>query len=196
MSNFLTAFLPLFIAIDVIGILPTFLSMTNGSDLAERRRVVLQAIATSFAVGIVFVFSGQYLFRFLGISMADFKVAGGFLLFLFSIKDLTTSEAERKEIKDPHLGIVPIGMPLIAGPGVLTSMLLLSPSLGQGAVVGAFVVNILIVLVVFWYSNVVIRVVGEAAAKAVGKLFAIFLAAIGVMMIRNGIFDYIALLNQ
>lgn len=195
MSNFLTAFLPMFIAIDVIGILPTFLSMTSDSEIEERRKIVLQAIVTSFAVGILFVLTGQYLFKFLGISMADFKVAGGILLFLFSLKELTGGEAERKQFKDPHLGIVPIGMPLIAGPGVLTSMLLLAPSLGQTVVLSAFIVNILIVLAVFWYSNYIIKVVGEAAAKAVGKLFAIFLGAIGVMMIRNGFFEYIEMIK-
>lgn len=193
MSNFLTAFLPLFIAIDVIGILPTFLTMTDGSAIQERRKVVVQAVITSLCVGALFVLAGKYIFNFLGISMSDFKVAGGVLLFLFSVKDLTVTEGERKQIKDPHLGIVPIGMPLIAGPGVLTSMLLMVPSQGETIVLGAYVINILLVLAVFWYSNFVIKVVGEALAKAIGKLFAIFLGAIGVMMIRNGFFEYIQL---
>ncbi len=196
MDNFLTAFLPMFIAIDVVGILPTFLNMTDGTAVEERRKIVLQAILTAFCVGVLFVFTGQYLFNFLGITMADFKVAGGILLFLFSVKDLTSGEMERRQIKDPHLGIVPIGMPLIAGPGVLTSMLLLSPSLGEGMVLSAFIINILIVLAVFWYSNFIIKVIGEAAAKATGKLFAIFLGAIGVMMIRSGIFEYFNLVVQ
>lgn len=192
MSNFVTAFLPLFIAIDVIGILPTFLNMTNGVAIEEKRKIVLQAVVTSLAVGALFVLVGKYIFSFLGISMSDFKVAGGALLFLFSVKDLTVSDGERKEqAVDPHLGIVPIGMPLIAGPGVLTSMLLMVPSQGEGLVLSAYVINILLVLAVFWYSNYVIRFIGEALAKAIGKLFAIFLGAIGVMMIRNGFFEYI-----
>lgn len=195
MNNFITAFLPLFIAIDVIGILPAFISMTDGTELQAKRKVVLQAVVTSLAVGILFVLAGQYIFNFLGISMSDFKVAGGVLLFLFSVKDLTVSEGERKQILDPHLGIVPIGMPLIAGPGVLTSMLLMVPSQGQGLVIGAYAINILLVLAVFWYSHFIIKFIGEATAKAVGKLFAIFLGAIGVMMIRNGFFEYYKMLS-
>lgn len=190
MNNFVTVFLPLFIAIDVIGILPTFMSMTGGSALEERRKLVIQAVITSLLVGALFVLVGKSIFSFLGISMSDFKVAGGVLLFLFSVKDLTVSEGERKAIIDPHLGIVPIGMPLIAGPGVLTSMLLMVDVQGSTMVLGAYAFNILIVLAVFWYSNYIIKFIGEATAKAIGKLFAIFLGAIGVMMIRNGMMEY------
>ncbi|MFK8137082.1 MAG: MarC family protein [Bdellovibrionales bacterium] len=191
MSTFFVAFLPLFIAIDAIGILPTFLNMTAGNDQKERRKIVKNATVTALLIGVTFVFVGKYLFQFLGISMSDFKVAGGSLLFLFAIKDLTFSEGERKGTNDPHVGIVPIGMPLIAGPGVLTSMLLLVPTQGEALVVSAYLVNILIVFTVFWFSNHIIKLMGEAAAMAIGKLFAIFLGAIGVMMIRSGVTEYI-----
>lgn len=110
-------------AFDALGTLPVFVSLTLEMAPLERRKVVRQSILTAFLVSIGFLMVGQSVFAFLGILVSDFKVAGGILLFILAVVDLIFPEKTRTFPKET-LGVVPIGIPLIVGPAVLTFLLM------------------------------------------------------------------------
>jgi len=194
LNKIFTAFIPLFFAIDVIGILPIFSAMTRDVLVDRRRDIVKQAAITAFLISTGFIFLGKGVFRFLGITIPDFKIAGGILLLIFSINDLLFAQKTRRRTDALHtMGVVPIGMPLIIGPAVLTTLLLSVGTNGYNATLIALLLNIFIVWAVFYYSDFVIKIVGEASATAIGKVFSLLLAAIAVEMIRLGLTDIIGL---
>lgn len=186
MSAFILSFLPLFFAIDVVGVLPVFIALTVGMSRAEKRRVIRDACVTGVSVAVGFVFAGEAIFGVLGVTTADFRIAGGILLLVFAVQDLILSGKPRRATS-PTLGVVPLGMPLIVGPGVLTTSLLLVGQHGHAATLGAFFANMLIVLVVLAASDRILRLITPAGAAAAAKIASLFLAAIGVMMLRIGI---------
>lgn len=191
MEVFIAAFLPLFVAIDAPGILPTFLSVTGDVSQIQRRRIVNQATVTAFLISVFFIFLGKIVFKFLGISISDFKIAGGSLLLVFAVYDVLFDTGDRRKAgtEDSTLGVVPIGTPLIIGPAALTTMLLLSDSVGYFWTMVSLVLNIAIVWGFFYFSDRIIKIITKPGAIAIGKIFAIFLCAIGVMLIRSGVME-------
>ena len=188
MDKFLAAFMPLFFAIDAIGILPAFMSVTGDISIMQRRKVVNQAAVTAFGVSVFFIFFGKAIFKLLGITVYDFKIAGGMLLLVISIYDvLFDTTSRRKAGGDDTIGIVPIGTPLIIGPGALTTLLLLVDTTGYTWTMVSLVINVAFVWIFFWFSDKLIKVITKPGAIAVGKVFALFLAAIAVMLIRSGV---------
>ncbi|MFB3887741.1 MAG: MarC family protein [Thermodesulfobacteriota bacterium] len=182
-------FIPLFVAFDALGILPIFVSLTSEMTTSERKRVVRQSTLTGFFVGIGFLAVGESVFGLLGITISDFKVAGGILLFIIAVVDLIFPERTRTFPKET-LGVVPIGIPLIVGPGVLTTLLISGQTYGYTATVLCFVLNLLIVWLIFAHSHRFLQVLKDGGTKGLGKVFALLLAAFGMMMIRTGILGW------
>ena len=193
MTEFLLCFVPLFVAVDAIGILPMFLSLTEGLNAARLRRVVLQSVVTAMIVALAFLAIGKIVMQFIGVTVNDFAIAGGALLFVISLSDLLTAEKGRRDVDPDSLGPVPIGVPLIVGPAVLTTTILLVDRFGPGLTAAATVANILIAGLVLWLSQPINRLLGKSGAKTASKIASLVLAAIGVMMIRTGV---LALITQ
>lgn len=183
-------FIPFFVAIDPFGILPVFFSLTSDIEERDRRRVIRQSLLTAFLAGTGFLAAGRSVFRLLGISVADFQVAGGILLFILAIIDLIFPERTRTFPKET-LGVVPIGIPLIVGPGALTLILISAPTYGYIPTLLGFVLNLLIVGLVFSYSSQFMGVLKEGGAKGIAKIFALLLAAFAMMMIRTGVTQWL-----
>ena len=190
MENFWLCFVPLFVAVDAVGVLPLFLSLTEGIERPRLRRIILQSLFTGTGVAVVFVMIGKAVFRLLGITPYDFMIAGGILLFAISLRDILVVEKHRVPEDTESLGAVPIGVPLIVGPAVLTTILLLVDQYGVVPTMTASVVNILIAGIVFWFAEVLGRLLGNAGTKAISKLASLLLAAIAVMMVRKGLVQY------
>jgi multiple antibiotic resistance protein len=186
MEAFFLAFLPLFVAIDVFGVLPVFVGITGGLVDEQRRKLVAQATLTAFAVSVLFLAAGQALFSVLGITENDFRVGGGIVLLVLAVHDLLFSH-DVERAPGPTIGVVPLGIPLIMGPAALTTIIVLVNAYGFWVALGALLANLGIVWVVFARAQSITRVLGEAGSKAVAKVAALFLAAIAVMMIRSGI---------
>ena len=186
--NFLLAFIPLFIAIDVVGILPIFMSLVNGIEKPQKTKIVNQSVITALSVSIGFLALGKFVFSVLGIEIYDFKMAGGLLLLVFAINDLLFSEKGKRTIT-PTMGVVPLGIPLVVGPAVLTSIIVTVDTYGYIPTVTSLVVNLIIVWVVFLKSNFIYRLMGEGGSKAFAKVASLLLAAIAVMMLRRGFMD-------
>jgi multiple antibiotic resistance protein len=154
-ENFLLTFIPLFVAIDAPGSLPLFIGLTQTFPEKQRRRLTIQAVAAAFAIAFVIMIAGKNIFGFLGITISDFRIAGGVILLLIAIRDLIGSGVdESKQPADPeNISIVPIGIPLIAGPAVLTTLLILSDSHGLVMTAISLVLNLIIVFLLFYFSN-------------------------------------------
>ena len=140
MRDFLLAFVPIFVAVDAIGVVPVFLSLTEGLDKLQRRRIVLQSFVTALAVAVGFIFLGKAVFRLMGVTEYDFMVAGGVLLFVLATVDLVSGVKFARQM--PTLGAFPIGTPLIVGPAVLTTSLMLVDVFGLWPTLASVVVNV------------------------------------------------------
>ena len=195
LKNILLSFIPLFVAVDAIGVLPIFVSLTEGLSKSEKNKIIIQSMFTASLLAISFIFVGQLVFHLLGIEIGDFMVAGGALLFCIAIIDLVNHTRERRSLpKD--LGAVPLGTPLIVGPAVLTTSLLIISQYGLPAAVISIIVNILVAGLIFSGSFGLVKVLGEAGTKAISKIMSLLLAAIAVMLIRKGILMLILLSNM
>ncbi len=183
-------FIPLFVAFDALGILPIFVSLTSEMTQPERKKVVRQSTVTGFLASIGFLAAGKWVFDLLGITVSDFKVAGGILLFIIAVVDLIFPERTRTFPKET-LGVVPIGIPLIVGPGVLTLLLISAQTYGYVSTVLCLILNLLIVWLVFGRSHLIMGLLKEGGTKGMGKVFALLLAAFAMMMIRTGITEWI-----
>jgi multiple antibiotic resistance protein len=187
MNEFLLAFVPLFVAVDAVGVLPMFLGITGELASRQGHRIILQSVLTAGSVAVVFVVAGSRLMRLIGISVPDFMIAGGALLFAISLSDLLTIDKPQSRVDIETVGAVPIGVPLISGPAVLTTCLLLVDQYGIGPVVLAVILNILLAGVIFWFATPISRLLGGAGTGTLSKISSLLLAAIGVMMVRRGL---------
>ena len=143
------ALIPIFVAIDVFGILPIYLDFVKDTEADEEKKIRKNSLITAFSVGIGFLLLGKSLFAVMGISIYDFEMAGGVLLFIISINNLLAEKRKLYSSADKaDLGVVPIGVPLIVGPGVLTTLLIITGIYGYIIVTIAFIINLLIVYVV------------------------------------------------
>lgn len=192
LSPFFLAFLPLFIAMEPIGVLPIYFSMTRKMEAHEKRIVLFYSILTATAITVAFLAVGRLLFIVLGITISDFQIAGGLILLSIAISDIVVAARAIPEVKHPAgVGIVPIGTPLIAGPAALTTLLMLSDLYGFTVTFAALVVNLFIVWFAFQSSDRIINAIGEKGALGISKVISLLLAAIAVMMIRRGIQSFI-----
>jgi multiple antibiotic resistance protein len=185
-------FIPLFVAFDALGILPIFVSLTSEMTHPEQKKVVRQSTLTGFLVSLGFLGVGKSVFSLMGISIADFKVAGGILLFILAVVDLIFPERTRTFPKET-MGVVPIGIPLIVGPAVLTMLLISVDAYGYFSTIFSLILNLLIVWFVFSQSRRIMRFLKEGGAKGIAKVASLLLAAFAMMMIRTGLAEWTAL---
>lgn len=183
---------PLFVAVDAIGVMPMFLGLTEGLDRKRKHRVIVQSVLTALSVGLAFLFAGEALLAFIGITIPDFMIAGGSLLFALSLSDMLSSDKPQRRTDLESVGAVPIGVPLIVGPAVLTTTILLEHQYGPLPTVIALCVNVLFAGAVFWFSEWIDRLLGKTGSKVVSKLASLLLMAIAVMIVRKGFVALIA----
>ncbi len=185
---FLIAFIPIFVAMDAIGTIPIYVGLVERVSPMAQRRTLYQAVITAGLAGLGFVGLGRVIFNFLGVTVSDFKVAGGLILLILAITDLLFSERSHKPPTET-IGVVPLGMPLIVGPAVLTSLIMQMDSTGLIPTVVAFLANLVLAFVMFQASNRIMKVLGKAGTQGISKIMNLLLAAIGIMMMRVGIVE-------
>jgi multiple antibiotic resistance protein len=179
-------FIPLFVATNIFMLLPIFISLTKEMSHQKRRVVIRDSILTAFIVSSLFFALGEVIFGIIGITADDFKIAGGLLLLIIAILDITR-HVEEKLKPDIKLGVVPIGVPLIVGPAVLTNILLLVDHYGILPTVIALVLNLIIVWISLINAERITRLVGKGGILGIAKVMALLLASIAIMMIRIGV---------
>jgi multiple antibiotic resistance protein len=192
LSAYLLTIIPLMVAIDAPGLLPLYLSMTEGLEAGEKKKVARQSVLTAFSITILFILLGTAVFRILGILVEDFMIAGGILLLVISIADMLHA-GTRRVTASPTLGVVPLGTPLLAGPATITTSLVLVGEYGYIAVIISLVLNLLLAWLILDKSDTLIKLLGVNGSRAITRLVSLLLAAIAIKMIRTGI---IALLGR
>lgn len=182
-------FVPLFFAMDAVGNLPIFLALTQEVGATRRRQTVNLASLTALGVGLGFVAVGKAIFSLLGIEVADFLMAGGIILLILAIRYLITGKmVENQDLSASEtVGVVPLGTPLVVGPAVLATLLLLIGQYRIPIVLSSFILNLAIQWVLFKQADRIVNFLGRTGANAVSKIVMLLLAAIAVKMIREGV---------
>ncbi|MGB2705944.1 MAG: MarC family protein [Candidatus Omnitrophota bacterium] len=189
------SFISMFIALNAIGAVPIFVEFTKKYSAKKKRKTILQAVITATCLPMIFLFLGDHIFNFLGITRGDFLIAGGLILFCIAMVGILGSGKKgwlsAEEASGEDIGAAPIGTPLLAGPAFLTVSLINSEAYGLGITFCAVLVNVAIAGVFFLLSTKLIKVLTVAGLQVLSKITCLLLAAIAVMLIRMGI-DFIA----
>ncbi|WP_111734170.1 MarC family protein [Roseovarius amoyensis] len=197
----ITAFVTMIVIIDPLGMTPIFVALTQGMGPARRRAVALRASIAAALILAVFAAFGEAVLGFVGISMPAFRIAGGMLLFLTALDMLferrtkrregTAAQAEDEDDDDDDPSIFPIAIPLIAGPGSIASVILLTgqrPGLeGLALVMGVTFTVLALVLVLFLTAGILERVLGRTGINVITRLLGMLLAALAVQFVLDGL---------
>ena len=199
-GDLLAAFLPLFVAINIPGILPLYIGMTETYSASDRRTLLVRALLAALVLAVAMLFAGQVIFDTLGITLNDLRVGGGLILLVIAVTDLAFGDAKDRRGGDEALDedapvdlpVVPLGIPLIIGPGAITTILVSEGSYGWDVTLLSIAVNMLLVFVAFTFGPALLRLFGPGTSKAIAKVASLFLAAISVAMIRAGVAGMLA----
>ncbi|WP_432095077.1 MarC family protein [Streptomyces sp. bgisy100] len=190
-----SVFVTLFVIMDPPGITPIFLALTSGRAVKVQRRMALQAVLVAFGVIAVFGICGQQILDYLHVSVPALMVAGGLLLLLVALDLLTGKTDEPTQTKDVNVALVPLGMPLLAGPGAIVTVILAVQRAhdvsGQLSVWAAILAMHIVLWVTMRYSLLIIRLIKDGGVVLVTRLSGMLLSAIAVQQIANGVTQFI-----
>lgn len=200
---FVDTFISLFVVIDPIGLAPLFMGLTYNSTAEYRRRMAVKGTATAGLILVFFIFVGDSLLHALGIGLPAFRIAGGALLFLIALDMLfvrhsgvrsTTAQEQQEAAHKNDISVFPLAIPLIAGPGALTTVLLMVSSADRVMPAGVIVVVLVVLIVVLLLTLLallladrIVRLMGETGANVVTRLLGVLLAALAVQYIIDGV---------
>ncbi|HEY6112248.1 MAG TPA: MarC family protein [Chthoniobacterales bacterium] len=184
-KSFLLAFIPVFVAIDPIGLVAIFIGLGTSVAQDDRRRQAFLGIFTALVISVGFIFLGRFIFAALGITVADFQVGGGLILLVLAVREIVSIGPQERGGSD-EFGVVPLGMPLIAGPALLTALLILVDSVGLLFTLLSLLVNLALVAVALCNAERFSRWMGRQGLRGVSKIVALLLAAIAISLIRRG----------
>ena len=188
LNDFWLSFIPLFIAFDVFGVLPLYIKFIHKLDDERRRKNLRDSLLTAFFTSLLFVVIGSKIMEYLGISIKDFLIAGGIVLFVIAAKDIIVGQSET--LKDDEMyGVVPLGVPLLAGPAVLATSIIIRSNYGFVYFFVSLVVNLIICTIVLKFSQYIIKYLGKRFVEAMSKVFSLIIASIAIIFIRKGIQD-------
>ncbi|MGJ8586954.1 MAG: MarC family protein [Yoonia sp.] len=195
----IAAFTTLFIIIDPPGLAPVFIALTQGMTAHQRRTIAIRAFLVASGLMMVFLFLGEAVLGFIGISMDAFRIAGGILLFLTALDMLfqrrqarredNAAEGQAEHHDDPS--VFPLSLPLIVGPGAITTVILLAgeaqSAADMGAIAAVIIVVLLIVLLAFLAAPAIERALGKTGLNIVTRLLGMLLAALAVQFVLDGL---------
>ncbi len=191
--DFARAVLALFIIVDPLGDIPIFISLTEKMTEGEKRRVFNTATVVGLVLLLVFSFTGQEIFTLFGISVYAFEVAGGILLLIIAIRILISGSFHENADSPESLGAVPIAMPLLVGPGAITTTILNLQFYGVITAAGAAVVVVFLTWIILRFISPIYRVLGKTGSLVIARVVALLIAAIATQYILTGITHYLLL---
>jgi multiple antibiotic resistance protein len=183
-------FIPIFVAIEPFSNVANFIALTQGFTKKQRGNVVRVSIVTASLAVLAFLFVGKGIFVTLGISVSDFLVAGGILLLVVAILLMLGFERIGHWPKE-EVGVVPLGTPLIAGPAVLTTVLILLDAHGMLPTMFSLLLNMALMGWMFSKAELIVQKLGVGGTRALSRIMGLLLAAIAVMMMRRGIVEIV-----
>ncbi len=195
----ITAFTTLFIIIDPPGLAPVFIALTQGMSAAQRRAIALRAFLVAAALMMLFLFTGEAVLQFIGISMDAFRIAGGILLFLTALdmlfqkrqarREENAAEGQAEHHDDPS--VFPLALPLIVGPGAITTVILLAGQSASAAdhiaIAGVVLSVLVIVFLAFLAAPAIERALGKTGLNIVTRVLGMLLAALAVQFVLDGL---------
>jgi multiple antibiotic resistance protein len=195
LSDFLTAFVTLFVIVDPIGTAAVFVSLVKNLSAAQAKAIAIKACLIAFLVLLFFTFFGSWLLGHIGISVPAFRVAGGILLFVTAYKMVMHGEsaesAPRGGEQAKHIAVFPLAIPLLAGPGCMTATVLISQRMSENGTlylgVAALVAVQLVALLCLLGAGQVMRLLGDSVLSVLARLFGVLLAALAVQFIADGV---------
>ena len=197
----LVAFSSIFFLVDPFAAIPPFLVMTAGSSASERRRMAKRASITCFIVLSTFALTGSLIFKLFGITLPALKIAGGLLLFLIGMEMIQAKQSGTKEApgeteeacQKEDVGIIPLGIPLLAGPGAISSVMVLmgqSPNWWQAAPIFiAIGFTSIAAFLILAMADRIRKLLGETGIHILMRLMGLLLTALAVQFIINGLRD-------
>ena len=184
-------FVTLFVLMDPPGTIPVFLSLTSGRSPATVRRAAWQAVAVSFLVIVLFAFFGQGILRYMHISIPALQGAGGLLLLLIALELLTGNEKEPSASQDVNIAMVPLGTPLLAGPGAIVAVMLFVQDVDSVGTFTAVALGIILMHLTLWlamrFSVNILKVIRESGVLLVTRIAGLLLSAIAVQMVADAV---------
>jgi multiple antibiotic resistance protein len=191
--NLAKAIIVLFIIVDPFGDIPIFMGLTEKMTQAQKRKVFNTASLVGFILLLVFAITGQEIFMIFGISIFSFEVAGGILLLIISIRILISGSLHDNMDSPESLGAVPIAMPLLVGPGAITTTIFNLQQYGYAiAVLAAFVV-LVFTWIILRYMGLVYRFLGKTGSLVIARVMALLIAAIAVQYVLVGVTHFMSL---
>ncbi|APZ43463.1 MarC family protein [Acidihalobacter ferrooxydans] len=199
---YIKAFMVLFVVVDPVSMAPIFMVMTHGATVAYRRRMAIKGVLVAGGILFFFLLVGDTLLKVLGVSLGAFRIAGGLLMFLVALDMVfpknfhmrEPSKDERKEAEEREdISVFPLAFPLLAGPGALTTLMLMLPAQDQGdplhyVFVGAVILGVLLItLISLLVSGKITAFMGETGANLLSRLLGLVLAALSVQFVLDGI---------
>lgn len=189
-------FVTLFVIMDPVGTVPIFLSLTAGRSPATAKKAAWQAVAVSFVVITLFAFFGQQILSYLHISLPALQGAGGLLLLLVALELLTGNEKEPTAQQDVNVALVPLGTPLLAGPGAIVATMLFVRGIDDGPEFAAVAIGVVAVHIALWaamrYSLPILRLIREGGVLLVTRIAGLLLSAIAVQLVADSVRAFIA----
>ena len=190
-----TSFVTLLVIMDPPGTVPIFLALTSGRSKKDRRSLALQAAAVSLGVISCFAAFGQQILKYLGINVEALEASGGLLLLLVALQLLTGNADEPSETTDVNVALVPLGTPLLAGPGAIVAVIVFVQQIHRIgdllAVAAAIVATHIVIWLTMRYSVHVIRVIKDSGVTLVTRIAGLLLAAIAVQMVADAVHAYL-----
>jgi len=176
----------LFIVVDPLGNVPIFLGLTKNMDETQRKNTFRAAIITGSMLLFLFTFAGQQILNLFGISLNSFMVAGGLLLLIIAVRLLVAGGWQEPSTSPESIGAVPIGFPLLVGPGAITATILILQSSGIFVTVVSVLITFAIVWLILRFIDPIYKILGKNGSLVVTRLMAMFIAAIAVQYIVEG----------
>ena len=189
-------FVTLFVIMDPVGTVPIFLALTSGRSVAAMRRAAWQAVAVSFSVIVAFAFFGQQILAYLHISMPALQLAGGLLLLLVALELLTGKEQETTAAANQNVALVPLGTPMMAGPGAIVATMVFSDRVQGIDTFAAVALGVLLVHLSLWlsmrFSLPILKLIRESGVLLVSRIAGLLLSAIAVQLVADAVRAFVA----
>ena len=200
---FLSAFAILFVIIDPPGCAPIFATLTKGTSRAHQKTMAIKSVLIASVILIGFVFGGEFIFDKLGISLDALRIAGGIMLFIIGLNMVfekrTEAREERaedllEETEDPEdISVFPMGIPMIAGPGTMASLLLMTSEqdsiYGILTILGALIIVLIMTFATFWIAGPLMKLMGKSFTNVLTRVLGVLLATLAAQFIIDGVYN-------
>jgi multiple antibiotic resistance protein len=188
---FIEAFFLLFSILDPIGTVPIFMAITE--DFPEKRKIIVRhSVILATIILYIFAYIGWFIFQVLGITIDDFRIAGGIVLFVVALDHLSGRDSRTRKLEAEDIAAFPLATPLLAGPGAISTVVILAnPPYGPFLTFIVVGINAILAYIILLRSDVVQRVLGVNGSRAMTRIMALLIAAVGVAFVREGVVDII-----